>query len=60
MKNQPNPRPAHPRRHPRKRPGQPRASDPLHAEALRRRLYTDFLALAFYPGMTPRRADTAA
>lgn len=29
------------------------ATDPLQREATERRLYTDFLALAFYPGMRP-------
>jgi hypothetical protein len=37
-----------------------RTLDPLQQHATERRLYTDFLALAMYPGMTPHRTDTAA
>jgi len=45
------------------RPPQPRATaphqplDPIEQEARHRRLYTDFLALALYPGM--RQTGTA-
>ena len=31
----------------------PPATDPLQREIAERRLYPDFLALAFYPGMRP-------
>lgn len=37
-----------------------RTPDPIQQHATERRLYTDFLALALYPGMNPRRTDTAA
>jgi hypothetical protein len=49
MKNQPTTRLAPPR-HTQPQPPTPRPHDP---EARQRRLYTDFLALAFYPGMRP-------
>ena len=32
----------------------------LRHQTARRRLYTDFLALAFYPGMRTRGEDSAA
>ncbi len=54
--------PAHPRRTP-TLPRAPRPADPLQRAAAERRLYTDFLALAFYPGMhpeTPRARSHAA
>jgi hypothetical protein len=47
MKNKSN-RPRTPRR-----PLQPQPATKLPAQAQQRRLYTDFLALAFYPGMGP-------
>ncbi|HEX2862879.1 MAG TPA: hypothetical protein VHN79_14625 [Lacunisphaera sp.] len=34
--------------------------DPLQEEIVHRRLYTDFLALALYPGMRVPSRDTAA
>ncbi|MDQ5977786.1 MAG: hypothetical protein QG602_758 [Verrucomicrobiota bacterium] len=40
-----------PRTH--RRPLQPQRDPTLHTQTQRRRLYTDFLALAFYPGMGP-------
>lgn len=34
--------------------------DPIQLHVTQRRLYTDFLALAMYPGMNPRRPLPAA
>jgi hypothetical protein len=60
MKTKPH-HPAHPRQphqHPHRRP----TIDPLRRAAIERRLHTDFLALAFYPGMRkePLRAESTA
>ncbi len=46
------------RHHPRNRPQSAPtiARDPLAQQIRDRRLYTDFLVLALYPGMTPGRA----
>lgn len=52
-------RPRRPQPNPRRRP----ATDPFQRAVVARRLYTDFLALAFYPGMrsdTPRTDPHAA
>jgi hypothetical protein len=47
------------------RPAQPRPTpnripDPIEQHIRHRRIYTDFLALCLYPGMSPRHTDTAA
>jgi hypothetical protein len=60
MKNNANIRPQRPTRQAQPRPITKRTPDPLQQHAAQRRLYTDFLALAMYPGMSPRRTDTAA
>lgn len=64
MKNHANTRPTLQRRTENPpRPTRPRAGqeEPRHSpQGNGGRLYTDFLALAFYPGMPPRRTDTAA
>lgn len=60
MKTKPD-HPAHPRQaHP--QPLRRPATDPLQRAARERRLHTDFLALAFYPGMRkePLRAEGTA
>lgn len=64
MKNHAHTRPALPRR----TDNPPRLTRPKAGQDAPRhspkgdggRLYTDFLALAFYPGMPPRHTDTAA
>ncbi|HEY8994315.1 MAG TPA: hypothetical protein VIM71_06630 [Lacunisphaera sp.] len=60
MKNHTHTRPQRPGRQPQQRPCTARTPDPIRQHAIHRRLYTDFLALAMYPGMPPRRTDTAA
>jgi hypothetical protein len=42
------------------RPAPTRIPDPIDQHIRQRRIYTDFLALCLYPGMSPRRTDTAA
>ena len=64
MKNRTNIRPTHLRRTdnpPRLTRPKAEQDEPRHSpKGDGGRLYTDFLALAFYPGMPPRRTDTAA
>jgi hypothetical protein len=60
MKNHANTRLQRPTRQTPPRLTPDRTPDAIQQHAAQRRLYTDFLALAFYPGMPPRRTDTAA